>query len=61
MRDTRGDSGPDIGRTSGGAPVVGQSSMDNLIGALTIFMQQQWTSTSGQRATKALRGIIDKI
>jgi hypothetical protein len=59
--DTKDGSWHDIGGISGGTPVVGQSSMDELIGALTMFMQQQRTSTSGQGATKALKGIIDKI
>jgi hypothetical protein len=61
MGDTKGGSGPDIGGTSGGTPVVAQSSMDDLIGALTMFMQQQRTSTTGQGATKALKVVVDKI
>jgi hypothetical protein len=61
MGDTRGGSGPDIVETSRGAPVVGQSSMDDLIGTLTMFMQQQRISISGQGATKALKGVVDKI
>jgi hypothetical protein len=40
---------------------VAQSSMDDLIEALTMFMQQQRTSTIGQRATKALKGVVDKM
>jgi hypothetical protein len=40
---------------------VAQSSMDDLIGALTMFMQQQRTSITGQGATKALKGVVDKI
>ena len=40
---------------------MGQSSMNDLIGALTMFMQQQRTSSSGQGATKALKGVVDKI
>jgi hypothetical protein len=40
MGDTKGGSGPDTGGTSGGTPVVAQSIMDDLIGALTMFMQQ---------------------
>jgi hypothetical protein len=63
MVDTKGGSRPDIGGTSGGTPggtpVVAQSSMDDLIGALTIFMQQQRTSTTGQGATKVLKGVVD--
>src|SRR5450759_1073487 len=61
MRDTRDGSNPDTGGTSGGTPVVGQSSMNDLIGALTMFMQQQRTSSSGQGATKALKEVVDKI
>lgn len=61
MGDTRSGSRPDTGGTVGGAPVVSQSSMDDLIGALTMFMQQQRTSNSGQGATKALKGVVDKI
>jgi hypothetical protein len=61
MGDTRGGSGPDIVETSRGAPVVGQSSMDDLIGTLTMFMQQQRISISGQGATKALKGVVDKM
>jgi hypothetical protein len=38
MGDTKGGSGPNIRGTSGGIPVVVQSSMDDLIGALTMFM-----------------------
>ena len=40
MGDTKGGSGPDIRGTSGGIPIVGQSSINDLIGALTMFMQQ---------------------
>jgi hypothetical protein len=40
---------------------VAQSSMDDLIGALIMFMQQQRTSTTGQGATKALKGVVDQI
>jgi hypothetical protein len=61
MGDTKGGSGPDIGGTSGGTPGMAQSSMDDLIGALTMFMQQQMTSTTGQGATKAFKGVVDKI
>jgi hypothetical protein len=61
MGDTKGGSRPDTGGTSGRIPVVAQSSMNDLIEALTMFMQQQRTSTTGQRATKALKGVIDKI
>jgi hypothetical protein len=35
--------------------------MDDLIGALIMFIQQHRTNTSGLRATKALKGIVDKI
>ena len=35
--------------------------MESLIGALTTFMQQQRSSASGQGATKALKGVVDKI
>jgi hypothetical protein len=61
MGDTRDGLGPDIRGTFRRAPVVGQNSMDDLIRALTMFMQQQRTSTNGQVATKALKGVIDKI
>jgi hypothetical protein len=61
MGDTRGSSGLDTRKTYRGPPVVGQSSVDDLIGTLTIFMQQQMTSISGQGATKALKGVVDKI
>jgi hypothetical protein len=61
MGDTKGGSGPDTRGTTGGTPVVAQSSMDDLIGALTMFMQQQRTSTTGQGTTKALKGVVDKI
>jgi hypothetical protein len=40
MEDSRGSSGPDLEGISEGAPIVGQSSMDNLIGNLTMFMHQ---------------------
>jgi hypothetical protein len=50
MGDTKGGSRPDTGGTS----VVAQSSMDDPIGALTMFMQQQRTSSTGQGATKGL-------
>jgi hypothetical protein len=40
---------------------VAQSFMDDLIGALTMFMQQQRTSTTNQGAIKALKGVVDKI
>jgi hypothetical protein len=61
MGDTKGGSRPDTWGTSGGTPVVVQNSMDDLIGALTMFMQQEWTSTTGQGTTKALKGVVDKI
>jgi hypothetical protein len=61
MGDTKGGSRPDTWWTYGGTLVVAQSSMDDLIGALTMFMQQQRTSTTGQGATKALKGVVDKI
>jgi hypothetical protein len=61
MGDTKGGSGPNIGGTSGGTPVVAQSSMDDLIGALTMFMQQQRTSTTSQGATKALKGLLIRL
>ena len=35
--------------------------MENLIGILTTFMQQQRSNASSQKATKALKGIVDKI
>ena len=35
--------------------------MESLIGTLTIFMQQQTSSASSQEATKALKGVVDKI
>jgi hypothetical protein len=38
MEDTKGGSRPDTGGTSGRTPVVAQSSMDDLIEALTMFM-----------------------
>jgi hypothetical protein len=46
MADTRDGFGPVIGGTSRGTPVVAQCSMDDLIGALTMFMPQQRTSSS---------------
>ena len=61
MEDSRAGSGPGPGSNSGGAPGVGQSSIESLIGALTSFMEQQRTSSSGQGATKALKGVVDKI
>jgi hypothetical protein len=61
MGDNKGGSGPDIGGTSGGTVFVVQSSMDDLIGVLTMFMQQQRTSIIGQGATKACKGVVDKI
>jgi hypothetical protein len=61
MGDTKGGSSLDTGGTSRGISVVAQSSMDDLIGALTMFMQQQRTSTSDQGATKVLKGVIEKI
>jgi hypothetical protein len=55
MGDTKDGSRADNGGSSGGTPVVAQSSMDELIGALTMFMQQYRTSSTGQMATKALK------
>jgi hypothetical protein len=40
MGDTKGGSGSDTGGTSGGTPIVAQSSMDDLIGALIMLMHQ---------------------
>jgi hypothetical protein len=54
MGDSKGGSGPETGGTSEGTLVVVQSSMDDLIGTLTMFMQQQRTSNSAQ-------GVVDKI
>ena len=61
MEDTRDGSNPNTGGTSGATPGVGQNSMSDLIGALNMFMQQQRTSSSGQGATKALKGVVDKM
>ena len=61
MEDSRAGSGPGPGSNSEGAPGAGQSSIESLIGALTSFMEQQRTSSSGQGATKALKGVVDKI
>ena len=61
MEESRAGSGPSLGSSSGGAPGASQSSIESLIGALTSFMEQQRTSSSGQGATKALKGVVDKI
>jgi hypothetical protein len=61
MGDTKDGSGIDIRGTSGGTPAVVQSSMDDLIGTLTMFMQQRRTSITDLGATKALKGVVDKI
>jgi hypothetical protein len=42
-------------------PVVGQSSMDNLIGALITYMQQHRKNIIGRGATKALKRVVNKI
>lgn len=39
----------------------GQSSLEGLLGALTMLMEQQRANTGGQGATKALKGVVDKI
>ena len=61
MEESRAGSRPGPGSSSGGARGAGQSSIESLIGALTSFMEQQRTSSSGQGATKALKGVVDKI
>ena len=38
-----------------------QSSMEGVLGALVMFMEQQRASTSGQGATRALKGVVDKV
>ena len=35
--------------------------MEGVLGALVMFMEQQRASTSGQGATRALKGVVDKI
>ena len=61
MEDSRAGSGPGPRSNSGGASGASQSSIESLIGALTSFMEQQRTRSSGQGATKALKGVVDKI
>ena len=61
MGDSRDGFGLDLGGSFGGIPGGGQSSMESSIDALTTFMQQQRTNARGQEATKALKGVVDKI
>ena len=61
MEESRTSSGPGPGSSSRGALGADQSFIESLIGALTSFMEQQRTSFSGQGATKALKGVVDKI
>ena len=61
MENNRGGFSPNLGGSSKGTPGVGQSSMESLIYTLIIFMQQQRSSGSSQGATKALKGVVDKI
>ena len=35
--------------------------MEGVLGALVMFMEQQRASTSGQGATRALKGVVDKV
>ena len=61
MEESRAGSRPGPGSSLGGALGASQSSIESLIGALTSFMEQQRSSSSGQGATKALKGVVDKI
>lgn len=46
---------------SGGAPLGAQANMETILGALAMFMEQQRGQPGGQGATKALKGVVDKI
>jgi hypothetical protein len=61
MGDTKGGSGLDIGRTSRGISVVAQSSMDDLIGALTMFMQQQRTILVAKGPQRHSKGLLIRL
>ena len=38
-----------------------QTNMEAILGALAMFMEQQSAHSGGQGATKALKGVVDKI
>jgi hypothetical protein len=46
---------------SGGSFVGAQANMETIFGALAIFMDQPRAHSGGQGATKALKGVVDKI
>ena len=60
MGDTRGASIG--GAPTKGAPTKAQLSIENLLGALAVLMEQKRVSPiGGYESTKALKGIVDKI
>jgi hypothetical protein len=51
----------DSGGTSIPPPIGTRSNMETILGALTMLMEQQRAHPGGQGATKALKGVVDKI
>jgi hypothetical protein len=57
MRDTRADSEPDSSKDPDGIHIGNET----LLGTLILLMKQQRADSSGQEATKALKGLVNKV